>query len=98
MTKKVLRLFGHLSEERNPALDRELLKIVSERAKAAKVGPIRKADGAARYDLVEEQQGLWFTLNKAAQRNALAAIYLEALRDSVVQKRARGAPRSEIQL
>lgn len=64
-------------------LDRELLKIVSERAKSVqKLAQARKTEGAALYDLVEEQQGL---AELAAQNkgplteSAFAAIYREVL-------------------
>jgi chorismate mutase/prephenate dehydratase len=64
-------------------LDRDLLKILSDRAKAAqKLAQARKADGGALYDLTEEQQALTELLaqNKGPlSEAAFRAIYREVL-------------------
>ena len=50
-------------------LDRDLLRLVSDRARAAqKLAKIRQSEGAALFDLVEEQSGV---SELAAQNNCL---------------------------
>lgn len=64
-------------------LDRDLVKLLSDRARAAqKLAKIRQAEGAPLYDLAEEQQGLaeLTPLNKGPlSEEALKSIYREIL-------------------
>src|SRR5438105_10150102 len=63
--------------------DRDLLRLLSDRARAAqKLARIRQQDGAALYDLAEEQQGLTELLaqNKGPLAEAaMRSIYREIL-------------------
>src|SRR5262245_2744894 len=64
-------------------LDRDLLRVIGDRARAAqKLAKIRQNDGAALYDLTEEQQGLTELLaqNKGPLGEAaVRSIYREVL-------------------
>jgi chorismate mutase/prephenate dehydratase len=64
-------------------LDRDLLRIISDRTRAAqKLAKIRQSDGAPLYDLVEEQQGLTelLTQNKGPlDEEGVRSIYREVL-------------------
>ena len=64
-------------------VDRDLLRLISDRARAAqKLAKIRQHDGAPLYDLAEEQQGLTELLeqNKGPlDEAAVRSIYREVL-------------------
>src|SRR5262245_49457884 len=64
-------------------LDRDLLRLVSDRARAAqKLARIRQNDGAALYDLSEEQQGLTEILSQnkgPLSEAAVRSVYREIL-------------------
>src|SRR6266496_847796 len=64
-------------------LDRDLLKLISDRARAAqRLAKIRQGNGAALYDLAEEQEGLTELLaqNKGPlDEAAVRSIYREVL-------------------
>jgi chorismate mutase / prephenate dehydratase len=64
-------------------LDRDLLRLLTDRARAAeKLAKLRQGDGAALFDLAEEQQGLseLLTQNKGPlSEAAVRAIYREVL-------------------
>lgn len=81
--KKSSGASANVAKKEIQRVDRELLKLLSERAKAMqKLAQSRQADGLPLYDLNEEQQALaeLLTVNKGPlSESALQAIYREVL-------------------